>query len=338
MIEISQERNLLKLFCVILYKSLLGEMMILKHRRPNIYGLINKEGDKEEVEIIINELLNMDYKITFLPSGSSAVFLAMWIAKIYSDEVLIPDMGGWHGFLKFPKVLNLKTNMIETNLGIIDIEKLDKYSKENSSLILTSLAGYLAPQPLKEIKKLCEEKEVLFIEDISGRIGGDCGYGDIVVCSTGNPKILNCEYGGFLGISKEIEEKLGNSLNDIKIVSKTYKTINYFGLLKEELLNAKKTYKKYVMTNKIIKNEIENAYFKEHEGISIFIECNNPKNISKKINSLIKLDNKKSITTICPNYDRVLKNGIVFETKKIDVSELNKDVINEIIAILNSIL
>jgi len=312
--------------------------MILRHRRPNIYGLMNKEGSKEEVEIIINDLLNRDYKITFLPSGSSAVFLSMWIAKIYSNEILIPDMGGWQGFLKFPKVLNLKTNIVETNLGIIDLEKLDKYLKENSSVILTSLAGYLAPQPLKEIKKLCEERGVLFIEDISGKIGGDCGYGDIVVCSTGSPKILNCEYGGFLGISKEIEEKLGNALNDIKILSKTYKTVNYFGLLKEELLNAKKVYKKYVIANKIIKNEIENAYFKEYEGISVFIECDNPKNASKKINSLIKLDNKKSITTICPNYERILKNGIVFETKKIDVSELNKEVVNEIIVALQSIL
>lgn len=82
--------------------------MILKHRRPNIYGLMNKEGNKEEVEMIINELLNRDYKITFLPSGSSAVFLSMWIAKIYSNEISIPDMGGWQGFLKFPKLLNLK--------------------------------------------------------------------------------------------------------------------------------------------------------------------------------------------------------------------------------------
>ncbi|ACV24012.1 hypothetical protein [Methanocaldococcus fervens] len=311
--------------------------MILKHRRPNIYGLINKEGDKGEVEAIINDLLNREYTITFLPSGSSAVFLAMWIAKSYSDNIFIPNMGGWQGFLKFPKVLNLKTKMIETNLGIIDIEKLDNI-KENSSIILTSLAGYLSPQPLKEIKKLCEEKEVLFIEDISGKIGGDCGYGDIVICSTGSPKILNCEYGGFLGISREVEDKLRNILNDFKIVAKTYKTINYFGLLKEELLNAKKTYKKYVTANKMIKKEIEKAYFKEDEGISIFIECDNPKEVSKKINNLIKLDNKKSITTICPNYDRILKNGVVFETKKIDVSELNKEVIDEIIAILSSIL
>ncbi|CAB3288433.1 conserved protein of unknown function [Methanocaldococcus lauensis] len=311
--------------------------MILRHRRPNLYGLMKKEGDKEEVEIIINELLNNDYKIIFLPSGSSAVFLSMWIAKSYSNELLIPDMGGWYGFLKFPKILDIKTKEIKTNLGIIDIKNLEEVNNK-SSIILTSLAGYLAPQPLKDIKKVCEEKEILFIEDISGKIGGDCGYGDIIVCSTGSPKILNCEYGGFLGISYEVEEKLKDILNEIKLIYRTYKTINYFGLLKEELLNAKKTYKKYVEVNKIIKKNLKNAYFKEYEGISTFIECENPKAISKEINSLIKLDNRKSITTICPNYDRILKKGIVFETKKIEISELNSETIYEIVDILNSIL
>ena len=306
--------------------------MILRHRRPDIYGLMNREGSEKDAEKLINDLLNREYKIIFLPSGSAAVFLSMWIAKIYNEKIFIPDMGGWQGFLKFPKILNLKTKMIKTNLGVVDVEALDKCLEQKSSIILTSLAGYLAPHPLKEIKKLCEEKEVLFIEDISGKVGGDCGYGDIVVCSTGSPKILNCEYGGFLGISREAEEILGNKLNDIKILSKTYKTINYFGLLKEELLNAKKTYKKYVLTNKIIKEELENTYFKESEGISVFIEYENSKAISKKINSLIKLDNNKSITTVCPNYDRVLRNGVVFETKKIDVSELDDETINEIIA------
>ncbi|WP_456372639.1 hypothetical protein [Methanocaldococcus sp.] len=311
--------------------------MILRHRRPNLYGLMKKEGNKEEVEEIINKLLYNDYKIIFLPSGSSAVFLSLWISKYYSDEILIPDMGGWNGFLKFPKILDIKTKQLKTNLGIIDIKNLEEVNNK-SSIILTSLSGYLAPQPLKDIKKICEEKEILFIEDISGKIGGDCGYGDIIVCSTGSPKILNCEYGGFLGISYEVGEKLEDILNRIKLISKTYKTINYFGLLKEELLNAKKTYKKYVEVNKIIKKNIKNAYFKDLEGISTFIECDNPKTISKKINSLIKLDNRKSITTICPNYDRILKKGIVFETKKIEISELNSETINEILNILISIL
>ena len=76
---------------------------------------------------------------------------------------------------------------------------------------------------------------------------------------------------------------------------------------------------------------IKNANFKASEGISVFVECENSKAISKKINILITLDNNKSITTVCPNYDRVLRNGVVFETKKIDVSELDDETINEII-------
>ncbi len=311
-------------------------MMIVRHRRPSLWGLVNKEGDKSKIEKIINDLVKKDYKIIFFPSGSAAIFMALWIAKQYKKDLLVPNMGGWKGFLDFPKTLGLKTKIFETHLGIVDVENLEKDLQKDSSLIITSLAGYLSPQPLKEIKKICEEKNSLFIEDISGKIGGDCGYGDIIVCSTGSPKIVNCEYGGFLGLSREVEEMVKGDEN-FKLLSKTYKTINYFGLLKEELLNAKKVYKKYVDVNKKIKNELENAYFKDLEGISIFLECENPKCVSRKINEEIKLDNGKSITTLCPTYERILKSGITFETKKIDVSDLTDDTVDEIISILSSI-
>ena len=66
--------------------------MILRHRRPDIYGLMNREGSEKDAEKLINDLLNREYKIIFLPSGSAAVFLSMWIAKIYSEKIFIPDM------------------------------------------------------------------------------------------------------------------------------------------------------------------------------------------------------------------------------------------------------
>ncbi|ENN96663.1 hypothetical protein J422_01186 [Methanocaldococcus villosus KIN24-T80] len=294
--------------------------MILRYRRVR---LANKEGDKREVIRIINHLLNNEYDIIFLPSGSSGVFLSMFLA----DKFYIPDMGGWEGFLKYPKVLNKSFEILKTNFGIIDLDILSKI--KGGALLVTSLAGYLAEQPLKEIRKICNENEILFIEDISGKIGGDCGYGDVIICSTGSPKILNCGYGGFLGIAKNSNL----DLEKIKEIAKTYKTINYFGLLKEELIDAEKVYKTYIKANYKIKKEID-CYFKEHEGLSIFIECDNPKEKAKEINSKIMLDNFKSLTTICPNYNRLLKKGIVFETKKIDYKELEEDVINYIITTL----
>ncbi|WP_423792317.1 hypothetical protein ACPB8Q_06190 [Methanocaldococcus indicus] len=294
----------------------------LRHRRA---PKVDKEGDEEICKEIINSLLNNEYKIFFLPSGSAGVFLSIFIAKKFYDTILVPDMGGWKGFLKYPKIFNLNIEKIETNLGVIE-----NINYKDKALILTSLSGYLAENPLKEIREACDENNILFIEDISNKIGGDCGYGDLVVCSTGSPKILNCEYGGFLGIKEEIFKKIKDEFLDIY---KTYKTINYFNILKEELLEAKKTYRLYIKSNNFLKKRIKNTYFKNSESLSIFIECNNPRELSKIINSKIKLDNKKSLTTICPTYDRILRKGVVFETKKIEKRDL-KENLKDILRVL----
>ncbi|WP_332247738.1 hypothetical protein [Methanothermococcus okinawensis] len=198
----------------------------------------------------------------------------------------------------------------------------------------------MAHQPIKEIKKICEENEVIFVEDISGGIGGDCGYGDMVVCSTGAPKIVNCEYGGFIGISDEIKEKLTekNKMNDLKNLLKTYKVPNIYGLMKEETLKAKNTYKRCVKFSNILKEEFENAYFKDNEGVCVFLEHKNPKEISKNINTVIKLDNGKSIITKCPIYERILKHGIVIEIKKMDVLTISEDDFNDVVSSIRIIM
>ncbi|WP_456471688.1 hypothetical protein [Methanocaldococcus sp.] len=292
-------------------------MLRLRYRRiPNV----KVEGDEEIAKEMINDLLNRDYKIYFLPSGNAAIFLVLSLI----DSITVPDVGGWKKVIEFSKILNKKVSFIKTNHGIVE-------DVEGKYLYLTTLSGYLAKQDMKEIKKKCEEENFL-IEDISGGIGGDCGYGDIVICSTGEPKILNCGYGGFLGIAEEIKFK---KIDDI---IKSFKTKNYYGLLIEELLNAKECYKTYVKSNFKIKKHIDRAYFKDKEGLSVFIEHNNPKELSKKINSLIKLNSKKSLTTMCPNYNRIDVKGLVFETKKIDYRELSNKNINKIIKILKLLL
>jgi len=318
-------------------------IMIIPHRTPCLEGKINVEGNEEHLKLILSDLLkkrkNTD-NIRILPSGNAAIFIA---SKIIRDifgkgNVLIPDMGGWRGFLRYPKMLNLNPIKMKTNIGVVDIDELMSSIKKHNpkALFLTSLAGYLTPQPLKEIKKVCEEFGVLFVEDVSGKIGNDCGYGDIVVCSMGSPKIINCEYGGFLAFDEEIKEELKkvNKLDELNALIKTYKVPNFFGLMKEEAKNAKKVYKRCVHFSNIIKNEMENAYFKDEDGVCVFLEYENPREIAKSIDSCVKLDNGKSIITKCPLYDRILRNGIVVEIKKMDVLNIDEDDIIEIVNIL----
>jgi len=193
---------------------------------------------------------------------------------------------------------------------------------------------------MEEIKKVCEDMDVILVEDASGGVGGVCGYGDIVVCSTGSPKIINCEYGGFMGINKKIEDLLRDKgkIDELKNLLKAFKVINIYGLMKEESLNAKKTYRRLVKYCNILKEELERTYFKGEEGVCVFVEHNDPREVSKKINEVIKLDNGRSFITKCPIYERVLKKGIVLEMKKVDIYSLSTEDIYEIVDILKKIL
>jgi len=316
--------------------------MIIPHRRPSIMSQINVNGNVNELKNVINDLLYYKKDISILPSGNASIYVASKIVKdLNGSNVLIPDMGGWSGFMTYPKMFNLNIVKIRTNYGIIDCELLDEEIRKNDirGLFLTSLAGYLARQPLKEIKKICEENEVIFIEDISGGVGGVCGFGDIVVCSTGAPKIINCEYGGFIGLSKDIKQHLEekNKVDELKQLLKTYKVPNIYGSMKEEALIARKTYKKLVKFSNIIKDNFENAYFKDEEGVCVFLEYENPKEISKKINNFVELDNGKSILTKCPIYERILRKGIVVEIKKMDIHSIDEETIDEIVSYIKNV-
>ena len=318
--------------------------MILPHRRPCIESQLTVKGDLNELNNVLNDLLKYNKELHILPSGNASIFIA---SKIIYDlnnccNILVPDMGGWKGFTTYPKMFNHNVLKLTTNDGIVDIDILDETIKKNNikALFLTSLAGYLAVQPLNRIKKICSENEVIFIEDISGGVGGNCGYGDIIVCSTGAPKIINCEYGGFIGISEDIKQQLkeNNKLENLKHLLKTYKVPNIYGSIKEEALRARETYKKCAVFSNIIKEEFENSYYKDNEGVCVFIEHNNPNEIIKKTNNIIKLDNGKSILTKCPLYERILKKGVVVELKKIDTNYINKNNIGEIIYMIKNLL
>ncbi|MBB6401572.1 aspartate aminotransferase-like enzyme [Methanococcus maripaludis] len=311
--------------------------MIIPHRKPCIESQIKISGNLDELKMIINDRLYSEKEIHILPSGNSAIHIASEIVSKLNpnSKTLIPDMGGWKGFETYSKLSGLTVETLKTDLGVVNLEILDEKIKEcgAKSLFLTSLAGYLAEQPLKEIAKVCSENDCLFIEDVSGKIGGDSGYGDMVVCSTGSPKIINCEYGGFLGVSKKINEILKdkNLKEDIKNLLKTYKMPNIYGKIIEETLISKKSYELCMKFSNIVKENMENAYFKDSQGVSVFLSYENPKEIAKNIDKSVKLDNGKSIITMCPLYERILRKGVVLEIKKMDIHKMSENEIYEIL-------
>lgn len=81
----------------------------------------------------------------------------MAVMNILEEPFLIPDEGGWKGFIEIAKILNKKILKVPTNLGIIDPsffeEYLDKLNDKPSALFVTSFAGYTAEQPIKNYIK-----------------------------------------------------------------------------------------------------------------------------------------------------------------------------------------
>ena len=61
------------------------------------------------------------------------------------------------------------------------------------------------------------------------------------------------------------------------------------------------------------------------------------KEISKKINNFVELDNGKSILTKCPIYERILRKGIVVEIKKMDIHSIDEETIDEIVSYIKNV-
>ena len=92
---------------------------------------------------------------------------------------------------------------LKTDFGLIDPNRLDEMDlKDNSALIFTSFAGYCAEQDTKSIAKYCKNNAITTIEDASAGIGDRKNrlgrHSDIILASTGSPKIINVGSGGFI--------------------------------------------------------------------------------------------------------------------------------------------
>jgi len=272
----------------------------------------------------------------FFSGCGSAIYASLYGAK----TLFLPDQGVWKGVLKIAELLNITAIEIPTTLGLISIEDAESILRikksENSAFFLSSFAGYIAEQDIKAISEICRKENVVLIEDASGAIGDQTlangKYSDIIVCSTGAPKIINLYSGGFLSTSNSEIKKSAEAFEKIfKIYPFLYPGIT------EELKHAKKRVEKLVEYSSILKKNIENAVFKDKRGVCVGLLLDNAKEFAKKAaEQNLKTEKNKTLLTLCPRYDRFLNKGAVIELKKLDVLELSQKDINKIISIVNS--
>ena len=286
----------------------LGKNMNLKFKKPSketqiaMSKVANGEDNQDYHSLAEDKLASITNHryAKLVNSGNSAILAAM---NSIDGAILIPDQGAWNGFKQIANFLNKDLITVKTNKGLVDLDELNESiisASENnmidlddesnkSALFLTSFAAYTAEQDLKAICDFAHKNNILVVEDASGAIGdydnilanGD--YSDIIIGSTGSPKIVNVEDGGFITTN---DDKL---FKKSSLLLKTNKASNITACgIYNELDFAKDNLKKTVDSCLYLKETIEektsfNVFHKDKRGINVIIETEDSKSLSYKL-------------------------------------------------------
>lgn len=286
-----------------------------------------------ECKGVIKEMVGQNF-VNPVASGNCAILAAV---SAIDGKIMIPDQGGWRGFKDYPDLMGKEVCILETDLGVVNTDALDSELRKHNpgGLFLTSFAGYIAEQDIKEIAKICRENSVYLIEDTSGAIGDKIlarGDADITICSTGAPKIVNVLSGGFVSTNhKEILDMSARVASACRISPVICAGIT------EELKNAPDIVERLVKYSAILKEELEDVVHRDSRGVCAGFETDDPKRFVKRAreNGLVT-DANQGFLTACPRYERFLKNGVVVELKKLDILNVTEEDIAKIAEILKT--
>lgn len=291
-------------------------------------------ADKDFEEICIGKIQSLTHKdnVRMTSSGNNSIFIAL---SSVEGDIIVPDEGAWHGFRQIAKFLNKNLITVKTDDGLIDTDYLDNLEiSDDSALIFTSFAAYTAEQDVKAINRHCRNNGILTIEDASAGVGDREGRlgckSDIILASTGSPKIINVGSGGFVACDDdEIFKKTSLPL-------KLSKTTNIVcSGIDSELDNVSEKLELSLNATEHIKKHIPDTLHASKRGLNVIIPHENAKSICWNLKKTLTTDKSGMITT-CPNYNRVKQRAICVEIKNLDYSCLKKENLEKIIEEVNN--
>lgn len=295
-------------------------------------GNIERNFEKSCIDKISDLTTKEHVKIT--SSGNNSIFIALSAIK---GDIIIPDQGGWHGFKQIARFLDKNIITLKTDAGLISTDYLDELETgDESALIFTSFAGYTAEQDIKSIVSYCKNNSITTIEDASAGIGDSekklgC-QSDIILASTGSPKIINVGSGGFIATN---DEDVFTSTTLPQKLSKTTEII--CSGIDNEIDNVGKNLELSLNATEHVKKHIPNILHADKRGINVIIPHENSKSICWDLKKTLTTD-KSGIITTCPNYNRVKQKAICIEIKNLDYTCLEKENLDIIIDKVNSLL
>ena len=293
-------------------------------------------ADKNFEESCIAKIRDLTTKehVKMTSSGNNSIFIAL---SAITGDIIIPDQGGWHGFKQIAKFLDRNIVTLKTDAGLINTDYLDELEiSEGSALIFTSFAGYTAEQDIRSIVSYCKDNSITTIEDASAGIGDSENRlgcrSDIILASTGSPKIINVGSGGFIATD---DDDVFTRTSLPQKLSKTTEII--CSGIDNEIDNVSKNLQVSLNATEHVKKHISNTLHADKRGINVIIPHENSKSICWDLKKTLTTD-KSGIITTCPNYNRVKQKAICIEIKNLDYACLEKENLDMIIDEVNSLL
>lgn len=293
----------------------------------------------EELKVVEESIRNLTghHQVKIVNSGDAAILSVMSTLK---GTVLIPDQGGWSGFAKIAHIMGLETKKIGTNMGIMVPEVLAEFLDKTpvTALFLTSFAAYTAEQPLKEIYQICDERDVLLVEDASGALGDPSKrlaqgkQAHVILASTGSPKMVNAGSGGFF--STDREELVVDSKRITRALRASPLTC---AAIKVEVQNASKSFSKTVKACNFLKKEFKNAFHRDKRGVNVCLSTADPRKLAYHLRNQIEVLGG-GMFTICPRYDRLNEPALCLEIKNLDLRCLGSEKLGELVEMVDELL
>ena len=235
----------------------------------------------------------------------------------------------------------LNINYLPTEFGLIQLDVLEDFIEKfhPESLFITSFAGYMADQPLKDIYKVCEDMGVVLVEDASSAIGDSTGllgngeHAHVILASTGLPKTVNVGNGGFISTNNT------HILESAKTILKSLKAdpITCAGIA-SEIENAPHIISKTIETCRYLKSQINGFREVLHmnkQGLNVCVPDKSPKKLGYLLRKGLNVHGG-SIITVCPNYNRIKSNAVCIEIKNLDIKCMTPENLQGIVRILKS--
>ena len=163
----------------------------------------------------LSKYLNVPYAIA-LPNCTLSIYTALQVLEIENgDEVIVPNLT--HASSIYPILMSggkIKVFDFEPESYYYDLENIKKLITSNTKFFL---ACYLYGMPLniEEVKKICDENNIILIEDVAQAFGTKVNgkyagtFGKIGCYSFNDTKMLRIGEGGAIVTSdKDIYEKV----------------------------------------------------------------------------------------------------------------------------------